>query len=68
MISAPRVLICFSDINVTGAFMNPLLAVVVNFQCLNNLEVLIEHALYYWAGPALVELFLTMAKKKVKTD
>ena len=48
--------------------MNPLLAVVVNFQCLNNLEVLIEHALYYWAGPALVELFLTMAKKKVKTD
>lgn len=48
--------------------MNPLLAVVVNFQCLNNLEVLIEHALYYWAGPALVELFLTVAKKKVKTD
>ena len=49
--------------------MNPLLAVVVNFQCLTNVELLIEHALFYWIGPLIVELTLSLAlKTKQKTD
>ena len=58
-----------SDINITGAMMNPLLAVVVNFQCLTNVELLIEHALFYWIGPLIVELTLSLSlKTKQKTD
>ena len=49
--------------------MNPLLAVVVNFQCLTNVELLIEHALFYWIGPLIVELTLSLSlKTKQKTD
>ena len=49
--------------------MNPLLAVVVNFQCLTNVERLIEHALFYWIGPLIVELTLSLSLKiKQKTD
>ena len=49
--------------------MNPLLAVVVNFQCLTNIELLIEHALFYWIGPLIVELTLSLSlKTKQKTD
>ena len=49
--------------------MNPLLAVVVNFQCLTNVEVLIEHVLFYWAGPIAIELLLILAtKSKSKMD
>jgi len=56
-------------ITVTGAMMNPLLAVVVNFQCLTNVETLIEHVLFYWAGPIAIELLLILAtKSKTKVD
>ena len=49
--------------------MNPLLAIVVNFQCLTNVELLIEHALFYWIGPLIVELTLSLSlKTKQKTD
>lgn len=49
--------------------MNPLLAVVINFQCLTNVDTLVEHVLFYWAGPIAIELVLSLAtKSKMKTD
>lgn len=57
-------------IGVTGAMMNPLLAVVVNFHCLTNQSKIVEHVLFYWAGPMAVVLLLSFLKSssvKVKT-
>ena len=50
--------------------MNPLLAVVVNFHCLTNQSKIIEHVLFYWAGPMAVVLLLSFLKSssvKLKT-
>jgi len=59
-------------IGVTGAMMNPLLAIVVNFGCVNSLEHLANHALVYWAGPVVVAVVLAALQRdgslKVKSD
>lgn len=49
-------------IRVTGAMMNPLLAVVINFECLNTPADLISHATIYWAGPIIVTILIGMIK------
>lgn len=53
-------------IRVTGAMMNPLLAVVVNFHCLNSPADMVEHMTHYWVGPMAVVLILGFLKKSKK--
>jgi len=58
-------------IGVTGAMMNPLLAVVVNFGCLNSQADIVEHVLFYWAGPLVVSFalgFMPKSQDKQKTE
>lgn len=58
-------------IGVTGAMMNPLLAVVVNFGCLNSKDDIIEHVLFYWLGPLVVSFalgFMSKSENKQKTE
>lgn len=45
-------------INITGAMMNPLLAVVVEFGCLTSMATLQAHMMHYWAGPMILVLLM----------
>lgn len=46
----------------TGALMNPLLALLINFNCISTPEHLFDHALTYWFGPMVLVFTLCYLK------
>ncbi|CAG5104487.1 Oidioi.mRNA.OKI2018_I69.chr1.g1277.t2.cds [Oikopleura dioica] len=56
----------------TGAIMNPLLSILINFHCISTPQDLLQHATTYWAGPIAITMIMGFFAKrdssKKKTD
>merc|ERR1719223_813070 len=46
----------------TGAIMNPLLSILINFHCISTTPELLQHAATYWAGPVAITIIMGLFK------
>ena len=46
----------------TGAIMNPLLSILINFHCISSAPELLQHAATYWAGPVAITIIMGLFK------
>ena len=51
-----------SVIRSTGAIMNPLLSILINFHCISTTPALLQHAATYWAGPVAINVIMGLFK------